>query len=597
MCGINGFSFKDKNLISKMHDYIKNRGPDSSGNYLDDDISLGHTRLSVIDTDPRADQPLEYKNLVIVYNGEIYNYLNLRKKLIDLKVKLKTFSDTEVIVALFDLFGVNSFKMLSGIFALSIWDKKKKKLYLLRDIIGVKPLYYKIDGESENIFFSSSINALKISNQKNELSDNAFYFYQNLGRNDSYESFIKGIFKLNPGELIVFKNKKIILKKKILKFNFKKNKLSNNDIKIKIENIIKKQFISDVPVALSLSGGIDSNIVYHCLRKYHNESINIYSFYFRDYEKFNEDFYTAKKNVEHFGGKLIPIEISYNDFINFTEKSTLALEEPLRSEASVLNYVMAKNVKEKVLLTGDGGDEIFTGYDQYRSMYYLSLIDKFNFLKKIFKDSKFANKQLNRLFLKDSRDLYLSFSERNLYINPNIYFKNFREINVDNLNLNHSKKRKFGFSLDEVIEIDLDTKVQNDYFKRNDAIFMNNGIELRVPFYDEEMINYFLKLNIHKKFGFRGKSKYFLHSIFRGEIYRTTKKKWGLQSPLAKWMKKELQPYLKEILSPHYYSGSKNYLNFDEIQKLIMMHKERYFNHHLLWSLVSLQIYLRKNKL
>ena len=103
MCGINGFSFKDKNLIRKMHDYIKNRGPDSSGNYLDDDVSLGHTRLSVIDTDPRANQPLKYKDLIIVYNGEIYNYLNLRKKLINLNVKLKTFSDTEVIVALFDL--------------------------------------------------------------------------------------------------------------------------------------------------------------------------------------------------------------------------------------------------------------------------------------------------------------------------------------------------------------------------------------------------------------------------------------------------------------------------------------------------------------
>ena len=153
MCGINGFSFKDKNLIRKMHDYIKNRGPDSSGNYLDDDVSLGHTRLSVIDTDPRANQPLKYKDLIIVYNGEIYNYLNLRKKLINLNVKLNTFSDTEVIVALFDLYGVNSFKMLSGIFALSIWDKKKKKLYLLRDIIGVKPLYYKMDYKSEKIFF------------------------------------------------------------------------------------------------------------------------------------------------------------------------------------------------------------------------------------------------------------------------------------------------------------------------------------------------------------------------------------------------------------------------------------------------------------
>ncbi len=596
MCGINGFSFKDENLIGKMHQFIQKRGPDSNGYYTDANISLGHSRLSIIDTNERSNQPFKYKDLVIVYNGEIYNYLHLRKKILDLGIELKTSSDTEVIIVLFDLYGVKAFKMLSGIFALSIWNKKKEKLYLIRDILGVKPLYYKHDENVKNIYFSSSIYALKETNNKNEISEEALFFYQNLGRNDSNESFLKGIFKLSPGELIIFK-KKILIKKHFLKFKYKKINIPNYEIKKKIESIIKKQFVSDVPVALSLSGGVDSNIVYHCLRKYHNENINIYSFYFKDYEKFNEDFRVARENVKKFNGKLIPIEISYKDFINFSEKSTSALEEPLRSEASVLNYVMANNVKEKVLLTGDGGDEIFTGYDQYRSIYYLYLINNINIFKKILKNTQFENKQFKRLFMEDSRDLYISFSERNLYVDPEKYFKNFKELNVNSLKLNHSKKKDFKYNLDEVIEIDIDTKIPNDYLKRNDAIFMNKGIELRVPFYDEEMINLFLKLSIHKKFGFRGKSKHFLYSLFKNEIYNKTKRKWGLQSPLAKWMKNELQPFLKEILSPGYYDGSNKYLNFDEIHKLINLHKEKYFNHHLLWSLVSFQIYIRQNKL
>ena len=132
---------------------------------------------------------------------------------------------------------------------------------------------------------------------------------------------------------------------------------------------------------------------------------------------------------------------------------------------------------------------------------------------------------------------------------------------------------------------------------RNDKLFMSQGIEVRVPFFDVEMINNFLQVSENKKFGYRGSSKFILKNLFKKEIFNTTRRKWGLQSPLAKWMKKELQPYLKEILSSTYYEGSKKYINFDEVENLIKIHKEKYFNHLLLWSLVNLQIYLRKFKL
>ena len=346
-----------------------------------------------------------------------------------------------------------------------------------------------------------------------------------------------------------------------------------------------------------MSGGIDSNVIYHCLRKYHKKNFKIYSFYFKDYDKFNEDFNVAKNNVNFYNHELQPIVIGYNDFIENVEKTAEILEEPLWNPTAVLNYVMAKNMNEKVLITGDGGDESFTGYDQYRSIYLLSILDKLNIFKGLFNEASFENKQLKRIFSKDSRNLFLSFSERNHFKSPEKYYKNFRNITVKDLNHNHSYKEFYQYRLNRVCEIELDTKIQNDFLIRNDKMFMSQGIEVRVPYLDVEMINNFLQTSEHKKFGYRGTSKYMLKNLFKNEIHSTTKKKWGLQSPLSKWMKKELQPFLKEILSSTYYEASKNYINFDEVEKLIKIHKEKYYNPLLLWSLVNLQIYLKKFKL
>jgi len=594
MCGINGFNYADKELLQRMEKFTQKRGPDANGYYIEDGISLGHNRLSIIDISENANQPLEFKDYVITFNGEIYNYKYLREIILSKGIKLKTFSDTEVILALFSIYGIKSFKMLSGIFAIAIWNKKKGKLYLIRDHLGVKPLYYIYNKDINRLFFSSSIKSLMETTKVKKISKTALFFYQNLGRNDAEETFISNIRKLSPAELIICGQNFFIKKKNFLKFNYCKKYLNDQEIKKKVEDIISKQFISDVPIALSLSGGIDSNVVYHCLRKNYHKNLSVYSFFFKDYDKFNEDYKIAEENVKKYGNNFVPVVIGYKDFIEHTEKTVDILEEPLRNEASVLNYVMSKNVREKVLITGDGGDEIFTGYDQYRSIYYLTVLNKFNFLKKILKRNFFHNKQLQRLFSKDSKDLFLSFSERNIFKTPEKYYKNFNNISTNELVLNHSKNQIFNYKLNEVSKIELDTRVQNDYLLRNDKIFMNEGIELRVPFLDQEMIENFLNLSEHRKFGYLGKSKYLLKKLFINNINKTTKKKWGLQSPLAKWMKNELQPYIKEILSDTYYSGGKNYLNFEEIEKLIRLHKENYFNHTLIWSLLNFQIYIRK---
>ena len=594
MCAINGFNFPDNNLILKMKEFTSNRGPDAEGLYIDENITIYHNRLSILDLNKKADQPMSYKNFIISFNGEIYNYKELKNKLEKFGYNFKTNSDTEVILNLFDKYNIDSFSMLSGIFSICIWDKLKKKLYLIRDTLGVKPLYYYSEKNTNKFFFSSSIKSLLISIKEKQINPIALDYYRNFGRNDYNETIFKNIFKLMPGELLTLENN-YLKKKKLLKFNFINENKSNYQIKSIIEGTIQKQLISDVPTSLSLSGGVDSNIIYSVMRKKLDNKFNIYSFRFKDFNKFNEDFSVAEKNAKYYGSNFIPVEIGHEEFINNSEKVTEILEEPSANQCTILNYRMSKEIKEKVLITGDGGDETFTGYDRYRSIHIINFLQKFNLFKKLKVQTKFKN--INRFFVNDPKQMFLEFSEQNAYKDLDKYYKNFRKIEKNEIGLHHTANYDLKNYLNSVGFIDLDTIVPNEYLLRNDKIFMDSAIEVRVPFLDVDIINNFLMMNPSKKFGYRFKSKQLLKDTFKKDIHSLVKKKWGLQSPIAKWMKGPLQPFLKEILNKDYYANSSKYLNFKNINHLINLHKEKYYNPDLLWSLVMIQIFLRKFKL
>ncbi len=593
MCGINGFNFRDEILIKKMMAFTKKRGPDSSDFFSNDNITLSHDRLSILDLNKRSNQPYFYKNLILSFNGEIFNYLELKKDLASKGYVFKTTSDTELVIYLFHKYGIDSFKKLSGIFAISIWDNIKNSLYLIRDIVGVKPLYYCEPGGSK-IIFSSSINSILEISKKFDLNKKALFYYQNIGRNEGSETFFEGIFKLLPGQLLI---KKKNTEKKIFKFlNFSFKKFNGNHGTKEITDIVKSQFLSDVPIALSLSGGFDSNIIYNTMREnLEKKNYNIYSFFFNDFEKFNKDFNVAKINCKKNGDNLNQIDINYIDYKDNIENVTRMIEEPLSNQGSILNYVMAKNIREKVIITGDGGDEIFGGYDHYKSAYILQLFSKLNFLKNFFNfETRFKN--IKRIFFKNSKEFFISFNEGNLMKNKNIYFKKYENMTTSELFLNHCKEYKLNNSLNDLLFLDIDTKIPNDFLRRNDNIFMNFGIEARVPYLDQNMIEKFLFLDEKKKYNYSFKNKGFLKKSFNNKFVHL-KTKHGLQSPLAKWMKKELQPFLKEILSEQYYKSPHDIFNFTEITKLIKRHSEEYYNPEMLWSLVCLQVFLKNYKL
>ncbi len=593
MCGINGFNFKDTNLIKKMMSFTSSRGPDNQDSFESDKYTVGHNRLSIIDPEERSNQPYYYKNFILSFNGEIYNHIELKNILISKGYSFETTSDTEVIIKFFDLEGINSFKKLSGIFSISIFDTKIKKLYLIRDIVGVKPLYYHYDINTKKFIFSSLIKGILIYLKDKRLNNDALNSYSNFNRNDYRETFFKEIFKVLPGELIEVCNENY-KRSKILNFKFNKNK-DEKDLSKDISRNFSNQFLSDVPVALSLSGGYDSNIILQELLKRKGTNFTNYSVTFKNSTKFQEDHNIAKKISDHYGVKFNSIEVSSNDFKDNAEKVVDIVEEPTGNQNSISNIILSKNVSEKVLFSGDGGDEVFTGYNRYRSIYILSLLIKVNFFKNLKFNSN--NKNLKRLFIKNSRSLYLSFSEQNIFLNAKNVYKNFKLIKENDLDkiLNHTLNLDNQPNLSNAMFHDLDTWVPNDILIRNDKIYANEGIEARVPFLDRNIIEDYLMLKDFKKYGLLFKSKNIFIKNYKNLSKQILKKKMGFNSPFATWLKQEIFKFGKDVLSKNYYNSS-NIIDLEFCQKLIDKHQRDYCDPYLIWNLISLQIFLRKHK-
>ena len=578
MCAINGFTYRDSSLLNKMMSICSSRGPDDKGFFFENEISLGHNRLAIIDPNERSKQPFIYKNLVLSFNGEIYNFLELKEELKTKGYKFSTKSDTEVLIKLFHCYELESFKKISGIFSISIWDKFKKALYLIRDIVGVKPLYYSY--KNGNLFFSTLIKPLLEINEK-QLNIEAVNYYSNFGYNDLTETFFKNILKLEPGELIIFKNKSF-KKEKFLKYNFKKN-LSKNDVKEKIIKTINKQTISDVPIALSLSGGIDSNIILSTITK----NLRTYNISFTYNNVKSSDSIHAADRAKLFNTEHQEINVSNDKFINTIEKVNNILEEPVGNQNSVTNLILSENIKEKVIMCGDGGDEIFTGYDKYRSIYFLSILNKF---KSIIPKLKIKNKNFQRLFFNDTKKIHLSFSNQNI-LDPNLFFLNYRNIKFNEINYNHLDEKFSKFKLENVMLADLDTWVKNDVLLRNDKIYMNKGTEVRVPYLDQELIESCLFYSSINKINFFKRHKPLLRTLFKKELKGILRQKKGFESPIDYWIKEEKNKKILEYyFSNNYYKSS--LLNYDNIKQTLDNKRDQSFK---IFSNLMLQIFLKQN--
>jgi len=533
MCGICGFNFEDKDLLKKMMTVLKHRGPDGQGKYVDKNISFGHTRLAIIDL-KTGKQPIynEDKSIVIVFNGEIFNYKELREKLL-LKHKFSTNSDTEVIIHAYEEYGLKFVNLLEGQFAFALWDSNKKQLILARDSQGICPLYYYYE-KSKFVFASEQKAILSLENIKFNNSGISEYLYQ--GFLNTKITFFKNVNKLGPGELLLFKENKI----KIYNHNYLdiNNRSNYKFLKSKIISEIEKSTVADVPIGLYLSGGLDSNIICSVLSKNGKKELNTFTIGFDD-EKINETKF-AEISAKHYNTNHFETTYSVEDVLKNFSKITYALDQPIADAAKFSYYFLSKKAakeKIKVVLSGIGGDEIFAGYPQYRLIYYWQKYIKHKLLKDLainafkfkYSNTSTANNFYSALKKDDGNHMKLFDETTHRTFSKDEVFKLTKK--RDNRNLLNKHEIMNNMQIQ-----DLQSTVVNDYLIISDELNLIHGVEGRVPLLSKELINLGLSLNTNERITpFSGKIA--LRKAFKNDLPKEiiNKSKTGFTSPLRDW--------------------------------------------------------------
>jgi len=617
MCGITGqFNFNyskpiQENTLQKMTSIISHRGPDDEGIYISKNrkVGLGHRRLSIIDL-KSGHQPMSdiYGKVWIVFNGEIYNFPELKKELINKGYKFRTTSDTEVIINFYLEYGEEQFYRLNGIFAFAIYDEKENKLVLARDHFGVKPLYCFYD--NEKIIFGSEIKSILASeNFEKQIDFSALDSLLTFRYNPSPDTLIKGIKKLKPSHyLVVDSNGKIKEKDywnyyPITNFNISENEAIKEYQRL-LENSVRRQLISDVPVGLLLSGGIDSAVIGYLMQKYSYEKIKTFSIGFEGEGDYNE-LDDAKKSAEFISSEHYELKITRKEYLDFFLKSFYYTEEPISEPTIPALYYISKLAAEnvKVVLSGQGADEPLGGYKRYMGEKILStfprVISLFSKLhvgemlnrNERFKQTLYASVQTNleRRFL----SIYTVFNE---HVKKKIIkdeysglIKNNNVLYVENL---FKYTSNLSESLNKLLFIDTRMSLSDDLLIFGDKISMANSLEMRVPFLDVELIKYLESLPV--KFKLRFLTHKYIHKKSLQEWLPSKiihRKKRGFVTPIDGWLQSNLSNDVRDLLNSNN-SLSRLIFKIDELNNLLKDHKEKKENYakHI-FILLSLELW------
>ncbi|MEP7168430.1 MAG: asparagine synthase (glutamine-hydrolyzing) [Bacteroidota bacterium] len=602
MCGINGiFNFSNviiangESLLNEMNNCISHRGPDDSGLWKNDaeGIYFGHRRLSIIDLSAAGHQPMVSENgNVIIFNGEIYNYKEIKEYVKERKFKSN--SDTEVLLYLYEKYGQDCLKLLNGMFAFAIWDSEKKELFLAKDRAGKKPIYY---SSSNGIFaFSSEIKALlKLHWIKSELDEKAFYHFLTFNMLPPPLTMFKNIFKMYPAHYMVVNKDGVKTNEQYWEVDYKiisdeKSESLEEKLFERLQKSVNYRMVADVPAGAFLSGGVDSSAIVAMMSKTTSHPVKTYSIGFEGQPDFDELVY-AQKVSKLFGTDHYEKIVSPDDMKNFLPKIVDIFDEPLADSTCIPIYFISQLAKEKntvVVLTGDGSDEIFAGYRNYaKYLKYYPLFHSYSkmpaFLKKIiaksynaFDDSSPAAEMFHRAAL--SQEFFWggarSFKEsakRNFLSkdflvtseNYNSYevILNYRKM-FDNIP-NHHKE-----DIDWMCYLGYKFTDTNRYLYRADRLGMANSIELRSPFMDYEFVNFALSVPGKLKIA-DGEPKYILkktlEKILPKEIlYR---KKMGFNVPLKEWGNEVMTDYVETNLKS--FCANTNLFNESGLRNLL----------------------------
>lgn len=507
MCGIIGFNSNNKELGLKMTGRIAHRGPDDEGVFCDENVTLGNRRLAILDLSPAGHQPMTSSDgrLIIVYNGEIYNFKELRKELESKGHRFASHSDTEVILNGYQEYGQEFFGQLRGMWAIAIYDKKYRKIVLSRDYFGIKPLFYYFDGR--DLAFGSEIKALKefldAKNKKIRFSKEGVSQYFVLGYTVQPDTVYESIKKVKPGEIIDFDLTARSFTKSSISWPDEKVSYSEPELFQEFEKLmldsVKAHLVSDVPVGIFLSGGADSTLIALMMKKL---GANLNAFTVRIEGKKDADY--AKRIADFAGLKYQELNFGKKEFEEQYEKCWQYLDEPIADSSLLPSLTVAKAASEKVkvVLTGEGGDELFWGYPRYQLLSGLgrmygpdSVADFFDYFRK--PDSGSYLRYI-RPFMRRSRLSYLKNIKRDLL---GTYIES-AAIDPDAMDRSQAHQAMFGESGGgeprktasrgerDIAFMDRNFYLPNDLLYKTDFATMAYSIEARVPFLDRNVLKF-----------------------------------------------------------------------------------------------------------
>ena len=609
MCGVVGFiDYKKKtssNFLNDLVNKLSHRGPDDQGSYYEKteigDIGLGHARLSILDPTKKGKQPMDFEDIVISYNGEIYNFEDLKNDLKKEGYEFETRTDTEVLLKSYHFWGIEFIHKLNGMFVICLLDKKKEKLYLIRDRLGIKPIYWFFNNET--FLFSSELKVFKfIPNFEKKISANGLSCFFRYGYIPEPHSILEGVKKLPAGSFIEFSLKKKIFKlTKYWNLNDKKFDLDNsqekdilNKLDFLVRDSVKLRMVSDFPVGIFLSGGYDSSLVASYMTELSSNPIESFTIGFKD-EIFDESKH-AKKISKFLKTNHHEFILDNNDILDVFKEFKDLYDEPFGDPSFLPTAFLSKKTKSivKVVQSADGGDELFVGYDKYRKIIKRhkksQLIPGFlkNFLKSVLNED-FLKKNKNRgyIYNKNLKDWLIEDSEVNnfiqiqkLLVNPILSETNFQNYlnGADNLN--------------EMLYLDIKTFLLDDIMWKVDRATMYSGLEARDPLLDFRLVEYAFKIPTQIKFK-NNKLKYLLKELAHKKIPKEllNRPKQGFNLPIVNLALTFYNEY-KDVFLQDNLISEQNLFNLNEIKKLKdEINNKKYNNIGNLWLILIFQIW------
>lgn len=627
MCGIIGKivcqgASLNLSKLTKIHAIgsIAHRGPDSRGSYSDDCVWLGHVRLSILDLSVAASQPMISPDdrYVICYNGEVYNFIELAQSL-DL-IDLRTHSDTEVVLRAFAKSGVRAIEQLNGMFSFAIYDKKAKKIWLVRDRLGIKPLYYRLN--KEELTFASEIKALHILNNETQLCNiSAIHEWLHYGNTLGERTLYQGIRKLLPGhflelDLTTFRSKVECYWSPSQYSGCSKHK-DTADERIRqthnlLEQAVRRQLVSDVPVGVFLSGGIDSSAITAFASRHYHGKLATYSVGF-DFDKGKNELPQAKKIAQLYGTDHHELHISGFEIADIVEKMVGHHDMPFSDAANIPLYLLSSKIGDttKVVLQGDGGDELFGGYSRYSTLSFYRIARILAKLGHVVtqlspRSAKYYRRlrymhalqpnnlaEVMALLLTEEdghSDLTILFTpEFRKEIRKSDPFIRFRQCQE------HLKKEDV---VNQMLLVDSMIILPDIFLEKVDRSTMAASVETRVPFLDNDLVDFCMRLSGSQKVRL-GQKKWLLKKALEGLVPDEVLygKKTGFGVPYGYWLRGALKPFFFDQIET-FQRKHPEILNRAVIKNLYDEHsaqkRDRSF---LLWKILNFAIWANHRKI